>query len=99
MLMLAMKSAGPKMIVSIRGLANAMSLTLIRPCAVSICASMPIRPTSRPLAFSIWVSSMSSALTCAASCDLRQHDAVELGAGAADDLEHVAGRSTPSSSR
>ena len=63
-----MKSAGPKMIVSMRSLANAMSLTLIRPCAVSICASMPIRPTSRPLAFSIWVSSMSSALTWAASC-------------------------------
>src|SRR6476661_5536201 len=67
MLMLAMKSAGPKMIVSMRSLANAMSLTLIRPCAVSICASMPIRPTSRPLAFSIWVSSMSSAFTWAAS--------------------------------
>ena len=62
-----MKSAGPKMIVSIRGLANAISLTLIRPCAVSICASMPIRPTSKPLAFSIWVSSMSSAFTWAAS--------------------------------
>src|SRR3954454_22275067 len=67
MLMLAMKSAGPKMIVSMRSLATAMSLTLIRPCAVSICASMPIRPTSRPLAFSIWVSSRSSAFTWAAS--------------------------------
>ena len=32
--------------VSMRGLAKAMSLTLIRPCAVSICASMPIFPTS-----------------------------------------------------
>src|SRR5688572_20991188 len=68
MLMLAMKSAGPKMIVSIRSLANAMSLTLISPCAVSICASMPIRPSSRPLAFSTCVSSRSSALTWAASC-------------------------------
>ena len=62
-----MKSAGPKMIVSIRGLANAMSLTLSSPCAVSICASMPIRPTSSPLLFSIWVSSMSSACTWPAS--------------------------------
>src|SRR5829696_3707428 len=68
MLIEAMKSAGPKMMVSIRGLAKAIWLTLMSPCAVSICASMPIRPTSRPLAFSIWVSSMSSALTCAASC-------------------------------
>ena len=66
-----------------------MSLTLIRPCAVSICASMPIRPTSRPLAFSIWVSSRSSALTWAASCTFGSMIASRFGAGAADDLEHV----------
>ena len=49
MLMLAMKSAGPKMIVSTRGLAAAISSTLIRPSAFSICASIPIRPTSSPM--------------------------------------------------
>ena len=41
-----MKSAGPKMIVSTRGDATAISSTLIRPSAFSICASMPIWPTS-----------------------------------------------------
>jgi hypothetical protein len=42
MLIEAMKSAGPKMIVSIRSDAKAMSLTLDSPSAFSICASMPI---------------------------------------------------------
>ena len=46
MLMLAMKSAGPKMIVSTRGDAFAIASTSMRPRAFSICASMPIRPTS-----------------------------------------------------
>ena len=46
MLMLAMKSAGPKMMVSTRGDARAIASTLISPRAFSICASMPIRPTS-----------------------------------------------------
>ena len=68
MLMLAMKSAGPKMMVSTRGLAVAILSTLSRPSAFSICASMPIRPTSKPLAFSIWVSSMSSATICSGVC-------------------------------
>ncbi len=38
-----------------------------QPAAVSICASMPMRPTSSPVDFSICVSSMSRARTCAAS--------------------------------
>ena len=46
MLIDAMKSAGPKMIVSTRGEAVAIALTLISPNAFSICASMPILPTS-----------------------------------------------------
>ena len=46
MLIEAMKSAGPKMIVSTRGDAAAIALTLVSPSAFSICASMPIRPTS-----------------------------------------------------
>ena len=57
MLMLAMKSAGPKMIVSTRGDAAAIASTLVSPSAFSICASMPIRPTSKPIVFSICVSS------------------------------------------
>ena len=64
----AMKSAGPKMIVSSRGEDAAIASTLTSPRAFSICASMPIRPTSKPIVFSIWVSSRSSALTCSASC-------------------------------
>ncbi len=67
MLIEAMKSAGPKMMVSSRGEAWAMVSTLMRPLAFSICASMPIRPTSKPMVFSIWVSSRSSAFTCSAS--------------------------------
>lgn len=68
MLMDAMKSAGPKMMVSVRGEASAIALTLLRPLAFSICASMPIFPTSKPIVFSIWVSRRSSATTCWASC-------------------------------
>ena len=68
MLMDAMKSAGPKMIVSRRGEAPAISSTFTRPLAFSICASMPIRPTSKPMVFSICVSSRSSATICWASC-------------------------------
>lgn len=68
MLMEAMKSAGPKMIVSTRGEAPAIASTFTRPLAFSICASMPILPTSKPIVFSICVSSMSSACTCCASC-------------------------------
>jgi hypothetical protein len=68
MLIDAMKSAGPKMIVSTRGLAVAMASTLVRPSAFSICASMPMRPTSWPIAFSIWVSSRSRATTCWGVC-------------------------------
>ncbi len=68
MLMLAMKSAGPKINVSTRGDACAIASMLMRPLAFSICASMPIRPTSNPLDFSIWVSSRSSATTCSAVC-------------------------------
>ena len=68
MLMLAMKSAGPKISVSTRGLALAIASMAIRPCAFSICASMPIRPTSKPIVFSIWVSSRSRATTCSGFC-------------------------------
>ena len=39
----AAKSAGPKMIVSSRSVAAQISSTLMRPRAVSICASMPTR--------------------------------------------------------
>ena len=46
MLIEAMKSAGPKMIVSTRGDAVAIASTLVRPSAFSICASIPIFPTS-----------------------------------------------------
>ena len=70
MLIEAMKSAGPKMMVSSRGDAAAMASTSTRPRAFSICASMPIRPTSSPIVFSIWVSSRSSACTCSALCTL-----------------------------
>ena len=66
MLMLAMKSAGPKMIVSTRGEAAAIASTLTRPRAFSIWASMPIRPASRPLLSSTWPSSRSRATTCSA---------------------------------
>ena len=70
MLMLAMKSAGPKMIVSTRGLAAAISSTMVKPMAFSICASIPMRPTSKPSDFSICVSSMSKARICSGPCTL-----------------------------
>ena len=41
------------------------------------------------MAFSIWVSSRSSATHLLGGLHLRQHDAVEVGAGALDDLDHV----------
>ena len=90
MLIEAMKSAGPKMIVSTRGEAAAMASTLISPSAFSICASMPIRPDLEPVAFSIWVSSRSSATTCSAVCTFGSMIAVEVRPGTLDDLDHVA---------
>ena len=42
-----------------RGEAAAIASHAISPVASSICASMPIRPTSSPVASSIWVSSLS----------------------------------------
>ena len=99
MLMDAMKSAGPKMIVSRRGEAPAISSTLTRPLAFSICASMPILPTSKPIVFSIWVSSRSSADDLLGVLDLRQHDAVEVLARALDDRDDVAVGPVRSSSR
>ena len=68
--MLAMKSAGPKMIVSTRGDAAAIVVRFVKPRAFSICVSKPMRPTSKPIVFSIWVSSKSSAATCSAVCTL-----------------------------
>ena len=47
-----------------------MASTLTRPFAFSICASMPMRPTSRPRVFSIWVSSRSSRAPASAVCTL-----------------------------
>jgi hypothetical protein len=70
MLMDAMKSAGPKMMASTRGLAVAIASTLIRPRAFSICASTPMLPTSSPTALSTWVRRRSSATTCSGVCTL-----------------------------
>jgi hypothetical protein len=68
MLIDAMKSAGPKMMVSTRGEAPAMASTLTSPRAFSIWASMPIPPTGRPSVFSIWVSVRSSHAIWSAPC-------------------------------
>ena len=46
-------------VVSIRGDADAIASHAIRPAASSICASIPMRPASRPVASSIWPSSLS----------------------------------------
>jgi hypothetical protein len=70
MLIDAMKSAGPKMMVSTRGEAPAMASTLTRPRAFSICASIPIPPAGRPIVFSICVSVRSSQAIWSALCTL-----------------------------
>ena len=64
--MLAAKSAGPKMMVSSRGLAAQISSTLMSPRAVSICASIPMWPIGKPAEISTWRSNMSVATICAA---------------------------------
>ena len=90
--MLAMKSAGPKMIVSTRGEAAAIASMLIRPArsrSAPRCRSG--RPGS-PIVFSIWVSVRSSQSTWSAVLNLGQHDAVEVRPGALDDLDHIAVR-------
>ena len=92
MLIDAMKSAGPKMIVSTRGDAVAIASTLIRPSAFSICASIPIRPTSRPTDLLDLGQQQVEGDDLLGGLHLRQHDAVEVGAGALDDLDHVAVR-------
>ena len=53
-------SAGPSTSACTRGPAAIASM-LVSPCAFSICASMPIRPTGRPCVVSNWLSSRSSA--------------------------------------
>jgi len=63
MFRLAMKSAGPNTSASTRGLAVAIASMLVNPIAFSICGSIPILPTSRPLAFSTCVNNKSSACT------------------------------------
>jgi hypothetical protein len=70
MLIEAMKSAGPKTSVSRRLDEPPMASTLTSPLALSIWASMPMRPTSSPFAFSIWVSSVSSQTTWVGSSTL-----------------------------
>ena len=70
--------------------ALAIASTAIRPCAFSICASMPIRPTSSPIVFSIWVSSMSSATTWSALCTFGSMMQSRFAPGALDDLDDVA---------
>ena len=62
----AEKSTGPRMTVSSLGEAAQISSTLIRPCAVSIWASMPIWPGGSPELTSTWVSSRSMATMWAA---------------------------------
>ena len=79
------------MIVSSRSDAAQISSTLMSPRAVSICASMPTRDW-RPVDFSIWVSSMSSACTSRRRLHLGQHQLVEAFTRALDDLDHVAVR-------
>ena len=85
-----MKSAGPKMIVSTRGDAAAMASTSTRPLAFSICASMPIRPTSRPMRLLDLGQQQVQRVHLRRGLHLRQHHRVEVGAGALDDRDHVA---------
>ena len=68
--MLAMKSAGPNTSASSRPDAAAISSTAASPLASSICASMPIRPGSRPVACSSWPSSRSSQRTWSGAATL-----------------------------
>ena len=66
MFRLAIMSAGPSTSACTRGPAAIASM-LVSPCAFSICASMPIRPTGSPWVVSSWVSSRSSAWMCETS--------------------------------
>ena len=66
-----------------------MASTFVRPSAFSICASMPIAPTSRPVAFSIWVSSRSRATTCSAVCTLGSMIASRLAPAPSTTCHHV----------
>jgi hypothetical protein len=89
MLMLAMKSAGPKMIVSIRGLANAIWLTLIEPLR-GLDLRLDADPADLQAVGLLQLGQQHvQRLHLSGVGDLRQHDAVEVGAGTADDLDHV----------
>ena len=89
MLIDAMKSAGPKMMVSTRGDAAAIASTFDQAARVLDLRLDADAADARPIVFSIWVSVRSSHSTCE-RLHLRQHDAVEVGAGALDDVDHVA---------
>ena len=92
MLIDAMKSAGPKMMVSIRGEAAAMASTLTRPAGVldlRLDADPTDRQTDRLLHLGQREVKPGDLL---GGLHLGQHDAVEVRPGALDDLDHVAVR-------
>ena len=88
--MLAAKSAGPKMIVSSRGEAAQISSTLMRPRAVSICASIPMWPTGRPDVLLHLGQQEVEGDDLGRRLDLGQHDLVQALAGVAHHLDDVA---------
>ena len=89
MLIEAMKSAGPKMIVSTRGEAAAMASTLVRPSAFSICASMPIAAHVEAGGLLDLGQQQVERDDLLGGLHLGQHDRVEVGAGALDHLDDV----------
>ena len=79
------------MIVSSRGYAAQISLTLIRPCAVSICASMPMWPDGQAGLLLDLGEEEVHGHDLGRGLHLREHDLLEPLAGVADDLEDVVG--------
>jgi len=84
-----MKSAGPKTSASSRGEDAAICSTAVSPRASSICASIPMRPSARPVACSTWPSSRSSQATWSGPVNLGQDDRVQVRPGLLGHVDHV----------
>ena len=87
----AARSAGPRLMPCMRGLAPAMASTFLTPSAVSRMAWIRIGLGRRVLGFELG-QQLIEVVDVPGPLDLRQHDHVELGAGGRHDLQDVVER-------
>ena len=85
----AAKSPGPKINVSMRSEAGAIDSIFTSPRGLSICTSRPMRRV-RPSSASSCREQPVGEVDVAGRLDLREHDAIEIASGTLDDVDDVA---------